>query len=105
MRKATSVNLVMAGLSPAASKHLPHLYSLVNEILPQIYKTDGINGAVAARKYLTDQMTVLIEARKPIDDLFEASGISRADDYLILALEGMLAIFDAFLSGVGNAGR
>ena len=90
------------------NEHLPHLYSILNEILPQIYKTDGINGVVAARKHLSDQMTVLIEVRKPIDDLAEASSryvYPRGDDYLKLALNGMLAIFDAFLSGAENAGR
>ena len=96
MRKAMSFNL------PSATADL---YSLVNEQLPQLYKTDGINGVVAARKYLTDQMTVLIEARKPIDDLAEASGFPRVDSNLMLVLNGMSAIFDAFLSGVENAGR
>ena len=89
------------------TEHLPHLYSLVNEQLPKIYKTDGINGVVAARKYLSDQMTVLIEVWKPIDDLAEASPYiyPRGGDYLKLAQNGMLAIFDAFLFGVENAGR
>ena len=106
MRKAMSVNLerTTAVSSSVLNEHLPHLYSIANEILPQIYKTDGINGVVAARKHITDQMTALIEVWKPYDDLCP-SAYPRVDDSLKLALNGILAIFDAFLSGVENAGR